>query len=138
METMNEHARQQGTTMDDMEDLIREAAAIPFSELSGRRIFTLGERFYGLGTRKFRSMLRAAGAEIETSAKRSTDLIVVGENPSRNGIIRILLSLSEASRPPFVGQDAFLFRFIDELAPLHVERSTTFREHLIEFLNRSE
>lgn len=72
--------------MHHLDEMFREAREIPFSDLRGRRLFTLGTSFYELGTRKFRRLLRAAGAEVDTSAKRSTEMIVVGKNHSKGAI----------------------------------------------------
>ncbi len=120
--------------MENIEDLFRAAKEIPFSDLEGRRVFTIGTRFFQLDSRRFRSLLRAAGAEIEKTANMSTEMIVVGENPSRSSIIRILLTLSEESRPPFVKEGPFLLRFHQALQDLCVERGKTFRQHLTEIL----
>ena len=117
--------------MEDIDRLFQEARSIPVSTLRGTRVFTIGGPFYGLSTCSFRRLLRRAGARIEPRARRSTDLIVVGDAPSRSSIIAILLTLSEKSRPPFVHQGPFLPRFFGELRDLEASRNRTFQSHLV-------
>ncbi|MDP2736031.1 MAG: hypothetical protein Q8P12_07560 [bacterium] len=115
---------------ESFDHLMREAKSIPVLSLEGRRIFTIGKRFYGLGTRRFRRLLRQAGASIEPRARKSTDLIMVGEDPSRSSILGILLTLSEKSRPPFVKEGPFLVRFGHQLRHLEVSGGQTFQNYL--------
>jgi len=118
-----------------VEKLINEARNLPFDSLRGRRIATIGKQFFGLSTCVFRRLLRGAGAEIDLYTTKKTGLIVVGEQPSQSSIIRILLSLSENSRPPFVKEDVFLVAFGHELRDLQVRPGISLVDHLKTFLD---
>jgi hypothetical protein len=119
-------------SMYEIEKMFEEVSAIPFSELNGKNVFTIGTRFWGLNSREFRKLLSAAGVNINKYPKKSTDIIIVGNNPSKSSIINILLKFSDKNRAPFVKATPFFVRFFPELKDIVIKHGFTLREYLID------
>lgn len=102
----------------DVEKIFEEVNAISFSDLTGLNIFTIGTGFWGLNSREFRKMLAAAGANIDKYPKKSTDIIVVGNKPSKSSILNILVKINVKNRAPFVKEPLFLSDFFQSLRTL--------------------
>jgi formylglycine-generating enzyme required for sulfatase activity len=118
-----------------LEQYREEARNIPFASLSGLHVFTVGKTYIGLSQNRFRQLLRVAGAVIDPLVDESTDLVVIGEEPSRYVLLRALKAKGARPRPCFAKAGAVAARFWDDLRQVKVARDQTFGEYLAAVLS---
>ena len=117
----------------DRQDLLPERSRIdglqgpPPATLRGTHLSTIGQSFWGLGARRFRSLLREAGAEVVDGIRKRTELVVFGDSVSGRSLMNALLRSPER---PFVRSVPFLALYFEELAPLQVRGGCSFKQHL--------
>ncbi len=113
-----------------MIELVTDPNGIPFCSLAGLRVCTAGRVFEDLGVRKFRGLLRNAGANVATRLAASHDLIVIGDEPSLAAKITIVRLSARPRKPVVAAHRAFVDRFYDSLRDVEVGKGVTFEQHL--------
>lgn len=109
---------------------INDPDQLTYPILAGLRVTTLGTKFLGMSTVKFRRMLRCLGVKVYPYVSRSQDLIILGEKLSLSNRLAIAEVCDGRNCPVLAPHWIFGCRYMDAIRRFEIRRGLTVEKHL--------